>query len=278
MIRTKKYITGDYLEIEVYNLSPHAKVMARAAKTKESTPAQKKLNNKKAVRQFVRIINENFGWGDYGVELTFDKDHLPNNKEEVRHELKNYFKRLRNGIKSQGGNPDEFKYVYVISDRDGKDHSKITRLHVHLFMKGIDRDLIEDKWHAGYVNTDKLRCDETGLTGKAKYYSTQGMADDNLEKNKRTWGKSNNVIVPQPVVSDRAMSRYQMDRIINDPSDGAYVEKLFNAGRKTQWIFTDCKVERDGRELFGSDIDTGEGMGNSLFIQMRKETWRHGRK
>lgn len=278
MIRTKKYITGDYLEIEVYNLSPHVKVMARAAKTKESTPAQKKLNNKKAVRQFVRIINENFGWGDFGVELTFDKEHLPNSKEEVRHELKNYFKRLRNGIKSQGGNPDEFKYVYVTSDRDGKDHSKITRLHVHLFMKGIDRDLIEDKWNAGYVNTDKLRCDETGLTGKAKYYSTQGMADDNLEKNHRTWGKSNNVIVPQPVVSDRAITRYQMDRIINDPSDGAYVEKLVNAGRKTQWIFTDCKVERDGRELFGSDVDTGEGMGNSLFIRMRKDTWKHGRK
>lgn len=278
MIRTKKYITGDYLEIEVFNLSPTSKVMARAAKTKESTPAQKKLNNKKAVRQFVRIINENFGWGDFGVELTFDNDHLPENKEGVRRELKNYFRRLRNAIKAEGGDPGKFKYVYVISDRDGKDHSKITRLHAHVFMTGIDRDLIEDKWNAGWINADRLRCDETGLTGKAKYYATQGMADDNLEKNKRTWGKSQNVVVPQPIVSDKALTKSQMERIINDPSDGAYVEKLFNAGRKTQWIFTDCKVERDGRELFGTDMDTGEGMGNSLFIRMRKDTWRRGRK
>ena len=278
MIRVKKYVTGDYLEIYAYNLSPQVKVMARAAKAKESTPAQKKLNNKKAVRQFIRIVNTNFTWNDFGVELTFDEDHLPEDKKGVRRELKNYFKRLRNAIKAQGGDPDEMKYIYVMSDRDGKDHSKIVRLHVHMFIKGVSRELIEDKWTAGYVNADRLRCDETGLTGKAKYYSTQGLADDKLEKSERTWGKSNNVIVPQPTVSDKALSRTQMDRIINDPSDGSYIEKLFNAGRKTQWIFTDCKVERDGRELFGSDIDTGEGMGNSLFIRMRKETWKHGRK
>lgn len=278
MIRVKKYVTGDYLEIYAYNLSPNVKVMARAAKAKESTPAQKKLNNKKTVRQFVRIVNDNFTWNDFGVELTFDEEHLPNSKKEVRRELKKYFKRLRNAIKSQGGDVSKFKYVYVMSDRDGKDHSKTVRLHVHMFMTGVSRELIEDKWAAGYVNADRLRCDETGLTGKATYYAKQGLADDKLEKNERTWGKSNNVTVPQPTVSDRALTRSQMDRIINDPSDGLYIEKLFNAGRKTKYIFTDCKVERDGRELFGSDVDTGEGMGNSLFIRMRKETWKRGRK
>ena len=169
-------------------------------------------------------------------------------------------------------------YVYVISDRGGKENSKIVRLHVHLFMKGVSRELIEDKWYNGYVNADRLRCDETGLTGKAKYYAAQGLADENLAKNERTWGKSKNVVIPQPVVSDRAISRSQMERVINDPSDGTYIEKIFTAGVKTKWIFTDCKVERDGRELFGSDIDTGEGMGNSLFIRMRKETWNHCRR
>ena len=261
----KKYITGDYMEIEMFNLSPCKRPVQRAAKRKESTPAQKKLNNKRRLRYFVRLVNSNFGRKDLAVELTFDEEHLPADKEGVLRELKNYIKRLKRAWKKSGRDPGEFKYIYVISDSAGDGSGESVRLHVHMFVSGMDRDLLEDKWHNGYVNADRLQLNEYGATGKALYYARQG-------KGERSWGSSTNLIKPEPIVSDRAISKSQMERIINDPSDGRYIEKLFN-GKTHKWTFTDCLVELDGRELFGSDIDTGEGMGKSLLIRMRKESW-----
>jgi len=48
MIRVKTYETGNYMEKEMFNLSPHKKPLDRARKVKESTPAQKNLNDKKS--------------------------------------------------------------------------------------------------------------------------------------------------------------------------------------------------------------------------------------
>ena len=56
MIRRKRYITGNYMEIELFNLSPHKKPFDRARRIKESTPAQKNLNDKKSRKQFRRIF------------------------------------------------------------------------------------------------------------------------------------------------------------------------------------------------------------------------------
>jgi hypothetical protein len=264
MIRTKKYYTGDYLELEIYNVSPRKRIIKRAEKRHESSPAQKNLNSKRSQRYFVRLCNLNFKEGDFSIDLTYDDAHLPYNREQVLKDITNYVARVRREMKKRSSAP--VKYVYVISNHAGDDTGSKARPHIHMIFGNVDRDVIEDKWKAGFSNSDKLKFDEYGITGKALYMARQG-------KSKRCWGSSINLEKPDPIVSDKAITKSQMERIINDPSDGLYISKLINKNNKTRYTFTDCLVEHDGRQLalFGQDEENGgNGSGFSLLIRMRK--------
>ena len=268
MIRTKRYTTKEYIEIEAFNLSPFRKPIGRAKKSKESTPAQKNLNDKKSRKYFRRLCNNNFGPGDVAVTLTCDEDHLPKDEAEMRRWVRNYFSCLRRSWKKKYGDLEPFKYVYVESDHAGDGSGSKARPHVHIIMSGgLDRDLIESKWDKGFSNTKRLQFSEDGIAGLAEYMARQARSTSG----KRSWSCSKNLDKPEPLVSDKALTKNQLDRIVNDPSDGAYIEKLINRGRKDKYTFTRCEVELDGRQLYGADIDTGEGMGYSILIYMRRQ-------
>ena len=259
MIRTKKYITGDYLEIEVFNVSSRKKKIARAQKQKESSPAQKKLNDKRRIRYFIRLVNSNFGKGDFTAELTYDDDHLPDSRDGILRDVKNYVRRL----KRSAADPSKVKYIYVISNNKGDGSAERARGHVHMFISGVDRETIEDKWGKGYVNADRLQMNEYGAAGKAKYMAKQANSD-------RSWGGSQNLKKPEAIVSDKALSRRQVEEMRRAPDDSHYFEKLINKNNKTRYVFTDCIVEYDGRDIY-SPLADGQGNGISLLIRRRKE-------
>ena len=259
MIRTKKYITGDYLEIEVFNVSSKKKVITRAHRQKESSPAQKKLNEKNRIRYFIRLINSNFGRGDFTCELTYDDENLPDSREAILKDIRNYIKRMKRSCPD----PKKVKYVYVISNNKGDGSAERARGHVHMFISGVPRDVIEDKWGKGYVNTDKLQMNEYGAAGKAAYMARQSNSE-------RSWGSSQNLKKPEPIVSDKMLSHAQVEEMRRSPDDSHYFEKLINKSNKTRYVFTDCLVEYDGRDIY-STIDDGQGNGFSLLIRMRKE-------
>lgn len=262
MIRTKKYYTGDYLELEIYNVSPRKRIIKRAEKRHESSPAQKNLNSKRSQRYFVRICNLNFKEGDFSIDLTYDDDHLPYDREQVLKDITNYVARVRREMKKRSSEP--VKYVYVISNHAGDDTGSKARPHIHMIFGNVDRDVIEDKWKAGFSNSDKLKFDEYGITGKALYMARQG-------KSKRCWGGSLGLKKPEPIVSDRTFTRGQVERIINDPGDGRFISKLINKNNKTKYVFTDCIVEHDGRQVGFFSEDPGDGLGFSVLIRMRRE-------
>lgn len=266
MIRSKRYITGDYMEIEVFHLSPCRRPVARAKKIKESSPAQKNLNSKRSRRYFRRLCHANFSKSDIAVTLTCDNDHLPADRQELLKWLKNYLRSLRGVWRKTHEESDHFKYVYVISNHAGDGSGSKARPHIHLIMSGMDRDTVEAKWRKGHANTKRLQFDESGIAGLTNYMAAQA-------KSTRSWGSSLHLIKPEPVVSDKAITKTQMGAIAEDPSDGRYIERLVNKGRKHKWTFTDCTVEYDGRKLFGSEVDAGVGMGMSLLIRLRKNTW-----
>lgn len=285
MIRTKKYITGDFMEIEVFSVPARKKTIKRAQKMKESSPAQKKLNDKKSHRRFVRLVNTNFGKRDYTGELTIGNDHIDATRDELLHEFKLFIGRVRRLWKKEFGD-EPFKYIYVISNHKGDDTESKARPHIHFFMTGgLDRDLIESKWKWGFANIDRLQLNVYGATGKAIYMARQS-------KSARSWGGSTNLIKPEPIVSDRAITKRQMEKIVSfaDSSyyienaldtviggfDAAeYIEKTVNKRNRKRWVFTDCLVEYDGRQLSLFGEDTGEGMGYSLLIRMRREYPRY---
>lgn len=84
MIRSKKYITGDFVEWEVFNVPENIKPFKRQTKIKESTPAQRNLNNKKAQRHFVRLVHNNFCERDLYIDLTYDGDNIPRERRNTQ--------------------------------------------------------------------------------------------------------------------------------------------------------------------------------------------------
>ena len=265
MIRTKTYITGNYMEKEMFNLSPNKRDLPRARKMRESTPAQKNLNDKKSKRYFRRLLHENFGKGDLALHLTFDDDHLPETAKDAIRLIGNFIRVIRRMWEKRfPGKP--FKYVYVFSEMDGET-GEVVRKHFHMIISGgLDRNEIEDKWKHGYANADRLRFTETGIEKLAKYMIDQACG-------KRRWKSSNNLTKPDPDVSDKAVTKKDVERIRRNPDDTEFIEKLINRRSKDRWILTKCEITYDGRELFGSDIDPGEGMGLAILIRARKEDW-----
>lgn len=244
MIRQKRYECGAYMDIEIFHVSDRLKEIKRERKEKESSPAQKQLNNKKSKRYLTRLVHLNFSEGDLYVDLTFDKDSLPDDRKGVQKEVRNYIARIKRYRKKNG--LPELKYVYVISDVD-EDGNK-ARYHTHMIMNAMDRDVAEEKWGKGYANADRLQFTETGVTGKVLYIARQG-------KGEKTWSGSTNLKKPEPKVTDRKIKPKHMERMKRNPEDRAFFEKLYPG-----WTFTDCTVE-DSQDRVN---------GTGFYIRMRK--------
>ena len=182
MYRQKKYDMGEYLEVEIFPFEENRRPYKRAKKTKESSPAQKKLNSKKSQRYFNRLVHTNFHKGDLFIDLTFDEKNIPENRKGVIRHVKNYINRLRRYRKRHG--LPELKYIYVVSDSD--DYGNKKRLHVHMIINAMDRDTAEELWGHGYCDTDRLQFNEYGVTGKVIYMARQA-------KGERTWAGSRNL-------------------------------------------------------------------------------------
>lgn len=244
MIRQKKYECGQYMDVEIFYISDRMKEIQRECKKYESSPAQKKLNEKKSKRYLTRLVHLNFQPGDLYVDLTFDNDTLPNSREGVQKEVRNYINRLKRWRKKNG--LPELKYVYVISDVDQDGNP--ARYHAHMIINKMNRDVAEEKWGKGYANADRLQFNEAGITGKVLYIARQG-------KGEKTWSSSTNLKKPQPKVSDRKIKLKHIERMIRNPEDRDFFEKLYPG-----WTFTDCAIE-DSQDRVN---------GNGVYIRMRK--------
>lgn len=248
MYRQKKYIMKEYMEVEIFPLPENVKPYKRAKKITGTSPAQKRLNDKKAIRYFNRLVHTNFDENDLFVDLTFNNENLPANRDDAIRIVKNYIARIRRLRKRK--KLSEMKYVYVTSDSDDMGNKK--RLHIHMIMNGgLDRDEVEKTWNCGYCQTDRLQPNEYGVTGKVMYMARQSKGD-------RMWSASKNLEKPVAIVSDKAISRGKAEAMERNPEDRAFFEKLYPG-----WTFTDCIVEYPD--------DDGLKRGTSFLIRMRKE-------
>lgn len=256
--------------MEIFNLPAYTKPFKRKRKVRESTPAQKNLNNKRAKRYLVRLVHNNFCPKDLQIDLTYDDDNLPDNKEGVLRDIRNYIKRLQR-VRAKSGLP-KLKYVYVIScsDQEGKP----VRFHVHMIINNMDRDVAEQKWGKGFADAARLQFDETGITGRSIYMFRQ-------TKNERSWNCSTGLKKPEATVSDHRISKRQLQHMSNSPDDRMYIEKIINGKKKTPaWSFTDCQVEYNGQMIIEGvcQDDPGYGSGVSLLIRARRIDGNHEKR
>lgn len=243
--REKKYECGNFLETEVFIKVDREKMYKRSTKVKESTPAQKNLNDKKSKRYFVRLVHLNFTEDDLYVDLTYDRENIPETKEGIIKDIRNYIARLRRARKKVGLPP--LKYIYVISNTDNNGNK--VRYHVHMIINNMDRDQAEQIWGKGTANTDRLQFNEYGVEGKSIYMTNQAKGD-------KSWSSSIGLKKPEPKVRDSRLLNKHIARMENNPEDRAFFERLYPG-----WVFTTCIVEREN--------DNGEGMLRFL-IKMRR--------
>lgn len=189
MINEKNIYSGKMFEVEFYPVYADGRRMpSRAPKVRPSKKEQKALNNKNARKKLTRLVNTNFGRGDYAVHGTYRDSEMPSTEDEARRDIVNYIRRIKR-LRKKLGLP-ELKYIYVIEAKVSK-KTGVLRWHWHMIMSGgIDRDTIEEMWpHGDHVNCDRLQPNEKGCEALAKYMVKEPMGS-------KRWAQSKNLKKP----------------------------------------------------------------------------------
>jgi hypothetical protein len=164
-------ISGKMVEVEIYPIWKCRNDVPRN-KRGESREVQKKLNEKNARKKTVRLINANFVKEDLYITLTYKDGYLPDEKR-ARKDIQNYIARLKRWRK-RNGITEPLKYIYSIGFENDPEHSKKNRIHHHLIINKMDRDIAENLWGKGRAESRRLQPDDFQFEGVGRYIASQG--------------------------------------------------------------------------------------------------------
>lgn len=257
-IKTRTIRAGDSLEVEAFPITKVSAEAKREAIHRKSTKAQEKLNLKNARKRIRRLAEHNFKAGDIVLHPTFNYgffDRAFANIQEIRREMeamgipmdedsarkiiKNFIARIRRLIKRRGGDPAEFKYIYVIETtkepRDDDFNALPARYHYHMIISSmgiLTSDDLAALWKFGYVKAEPLDFRFNGLEGLCTYITKQ-------RKFTRRWAHSKNLQEPDVKESCRKISRRRAAQIAADVQANAreIMEKVYPG-----YALEDCEV------------------------------------
>ena len=239
-IREKKIFCGrKYLEVDIIPASDFLPAGKRSKKEYLTPPKIKNLNEKKARRHFVQLLNTNFGRDDLHVTLTYNPENLPVSIEAAQREAAKYIRRVKARRKKEGLPPLKYIIVTECTSRDGIP----IRIHHHVIMDaGLDRDTVENLWKTrngkpiGFVNADRLQPDEkTGLEALARYLTKSGART----KNQRRWSSSHNLAKPCSRNNDHRYTRRKLERMAREETNNPdFWEKQYPG-----YYLTECRPE-----------------------------------
>lgn len=215
--RTRSIRSGSLLEVEAYPILP--KWTAAAVKKIRATPEAIRAHNaRQAEKRITRLIEANFGEGDYFFTGTIAGDELPGLKEAQKI-TQRFIRRVNYERRKRGlGNA---KYVYAIEGWE--EGSRKKRLHMHMIVDGgLDRLTLKRLWDAGVSKAEELDPKGFGgLKGLAKYLSKD-------PRGRKRWGYSLGLKQPVETVADRKISDKAAWRIAESPAGAAAaLEKLY---------------------------------------------------
>lgn len=228
--RVKEYYCGDYLELEIFPVTPKQVKQPRKLKKKESVPKQKNLNDKNSRKYFRRLVHLNFTDEDIVIHLTYKNDCLPKTEKEAQKDVENFLRRVKYRREKRG--LPKLKYLAIIEHREEGAGEKEIRIHHHVIMSGgIDRDELEHIWKKGRANADRLKADEYGYEALVNYVTKD-------PKGKKRWKPSLNLEKPEPKVSDYKYKKKRVEEIAKNPDDTEIFEKNYPG-----YFLTTCKVQ-----------------------------------
>ena len=227
--REKKYLCGDFLEVDIYPIYPIVQGK-RSKRAKISSETKVALNNHNRVKKLTRLLNTNFTEDDIKIELTYSDKNLPADDDAAQKSLNNFFRRLKR-FRKNAGLPD---LKYVVATEKGK---KTGRYHHHCVLSGgmMLKDICKI-WGQGTVYETQIVFAENGLERLANYL-TKNITNGDLEDNKKAWHASRNLVYPPERKNDNKISRKKAREIHDNPeSNREMIEKLYPG-----YYLTECK-------------------------------------
>lgn len=230
-ICTKTIVSGDYVESNIYPAPRNRADLPREAKSRKTKAAQRNLNDKNAKKQVVRLINANFTKGDLLITLTYEDGYYPT-ESRAKKDMEAYIKALRRERKKQGLPP--LKYLYVIEYVDEGEETKKVRIHHHIIINQMDRDLAESKWTKGRAESKYADPDnDFGLEGYARYITKT------THKGKRRWAASRNLERPKEYTSITKLTKKKMYDMVRS-GDG--IGEIFQQMYRDKFRYLDSKI------------------------------------
>ncbi|MBQ8616018.1 MAG: hypothetical protein IJ418_00765 [Clostridia bacterium] len=284
--RAKTIKAGRHLYLDSYPIwdtrtERNAQEIARSIRQR-SKETMDKLNARRAQRKLEVLINANFGPGDLLVTCTYRMGEGPDNAKQAARDATNMIARLKRIYARTG---KELRYIYVTEVQRSR---KGDRYHHHMILSaGPSREQVEECWTArrsrketgrGLCNTRRAQSQPEGLTGWAKYItkSASGYGKGQETATKRKWCASKNLIMPQPSVADKKISRRRVEKIARDMTTDhqetrKVLEKLYPGYellecrvRTSEWVtgayisvIMAKKEEKRGKTIHGGRTDRG---------------------
>lgn len=208
--RIKTTISGLYVESEVYPIWKRRADVPKNLKRKRSRAAQENLNEKNAVKKFVRLANANFSERDIWGTFTYDDSHLPSSMEEAQRNIQNFIRRMKRAREKVG--LPTLKYMYVTECHEPGKVGAPVRYHHHVILSGgMSRDAVEEMWTCGgRTQTRRLQPDDYGITGLAIYITKAP------QSGKHRWAASKNLVQPVVRTADTKTIKTQVFRAARD--------------------------------------------------------------
>ncbi len=227
----KTIISGSFIECNIYPVWNNRKNTPKTKKSRESREAQKNLNNKNAQLTVIRLLNTNFAKGDLLITLTYKDGYYPT-LERARKDINNYIKALKRERKKQG--LDELKYIYVIEYVPEGEDTKKVRIHHHIIINAMDRDVAESKWKFGRSESKIAQPDDDfGLEGYGRYITKQE------KRSHHRWAASRNLKRPIERVNTTTLTKKKMYDMVKSGDD---ISSIFEKIYKNKFAYTGSRI------------------------------------
>lgn len=189
----KKYRYGNCIEVKQYHTARYgAPGQPRQKKTKPTTEAVKKQNQRRKEERTTRIIGANFTEGDYVRTLTFAPAQRPADMKEAQDIFKAFYQRLRKEYRKR------YFDLYWIANIECPPRGA---WHIHFICNAIfgGSDIIKELWQHGGVYDQLIR--DVTRTGKdlgaymAKTPESTAEGEHKVIESKLTHSK--NLVIPK---------------------------------------------------------------------------------
>ena len=189
----------------------------RGKREKPTPEEMEKVNQKNAETRLRRLINANFGCGDFHLILTYKRELRPN-PQEAKQRIEKFIRALRKEYKKVGA---DLKYIHVTEYLSAA-------IHHHLIINDIENKnvskIIRDLWEWGNPKFTPL--DNTGQYSKLAEYLVKETSKTYKESDsghKQRWSSSKNLI--KPVTKTTIIKKAEKWAAEPKPKKGFYIDK-----------------------------------------------------